>query len=81
MGSRRQHLAEGSGIGLVRIRGIVVRNLNGYWRDPTLILYQSAPLKIVFFVQVLKKIALPCGASRKFGIKSCSCAEHPGNFE
>ena len=48
------------GIGFV---DFVVQNLSGRWMDPILILYQSAPLKLVFFVQVLKKIALPCGAS------------------
>ena len=42
--------------------GIVVQNLSGYWMDLISILYQTAPLKLVFFVQVLKKIALPCGA-------------------
>ena len=46
---------------------MVVQNLSGYWMDPISILYQTAPLKLVFFAQVLKKIALPCGASSKFG--------------
>ena len=34
---------------------------------PISIMYQTAPFKLVFFVQVLKKIALPCGASSKLG--------------
>ena len=41
----------------------VVQNSSGKWMDPILILYRTAPLKLVFVVQVLKKIALPCGAS------------------
>ena len=53
------YLAEVSGIGLVS--GYI-----GYWMDPLPILYQTALLKLVFFVQVLKKIALPFGASSKF---------------
>ena len=41
----------------------VVPNLRVKWMDPILILYRTAPLKLVFFVQILEKIALPCGAS------------------
>ena len=51
------------GIGFV---GIVVQNLSSYWMDPISILYQTVPLKLVFFIQVLKKIALPREASSKF---------------
>ena len=46
--------------------GIVVQNLSSYWMDPISILYQTAPLKLVFFIQVLKKIALPHETSSKF---------------
>ena len=49
------------GIGFV---GIVIQNLNAYWIDPIPILYQTAPLKLVFFVPFfLQKIALPCRAT------------------
>ena len=47
------------GIGFVVF---VVPNLSVKWMDPVLILYRTAPLKLVVFVQILKKIALPCGA-------------------
>ena len=35
------------GIGFV---GIFVQNPSGYWMDPIPILYQTVPLKVVFFV-------------------------------
>ena len=60
---------------------MVVQNLSGYWMDPMSILYQTAPLKLVVFVRVLKKIELPCGASSKVLEKWRSRAEHPENFE
>ena len=46
--------------------GIAVQNLSGFSMHPISILYQTAPLKLVLFVQILKKIGLPCGASSKF---------------
>ena len=52
------------GIGFV---AIVVQNLSGYWMDPIPIPYQTALLKLVFLVQILRKIALTC--------------KHPENFE
>ena len=51
------------GIGFV---DFVVQNLSGYWMDPISAINQIAPLKLVFIVRILKKIALPCGASSKF---------------
>ena len=47
----------------IRFVDFVVQDLSGYWMDPIPILYQTAPLKLVFFVQILKKVAFPCGAS------------------
>ena len=41
------------GLGFV---DFVVQNLSGYWMDPIPILCQIAPLELVFFVQVLKKL-------------------------
>ena len=51
------------GIGFV---DFVVQNLSCYWVDPISVLSQTAPLKLVFIVRILKKIALPCEASSKF---------------
>ena len=52
------------GLGFV---DFIVQNLSGYWMDPIPILYQTALLELVFFLQVLKKLR--------------SRVEHPYNYE
>ena len=52
-GSRGRYSAERFGIGLVGFIGIVVQNLIVYGAISIPILYQTAPLKVVFFSRKL----------------------------